>query len=158
MWHIKAWKHPRILNGEYFKPLGRKISRIHCIPKRSKKVQKKKQWPFTIGWSFYMVLCDWLKGALWPRLVWILNELNYSYCSFVAWNTPYFPWSIDDDEQLVLNLLLGHPVPWRDPLWACRLFFFFFFSPPSSAAEYGILGDKHNEGNLALTYFRKTFL
>ncbi len=34
------------------------------------------------------------------------------------------------------NVSMGHPVPRRDPLWACRLFS--PFSP--SATEYGILG------------------
>ncbi len=61
--------------------------------------------------SFYMAQYDWLKDSHMSKVVWLPNETDYSYCEFVVPDTP---------------ILLGHPVPRQDPIWACRLFFFFF--------------------------------
>ncbi len=32
---------------------------------------------------------DWLKGSHMTKVVWLPNETGYSYCDFVAPNTPY---------------------------------------------------------------------
>ena len=39
--------------------------------------------------SFYLSQCDWLKGSHMAKVVWLPNETDYSYCEFVAPNTPY---------------------------------------------------------------------
>ncbi len=39
--------------------------------------------------SFYMSQYDWLKDSHMTKLVWLPNETDYSYCKFVAPNTPY---------------------------------------------------------------------
>ena len=33
---------------------------------------------------------DWLKGSHMTKLVWLPNETDYSYCEFVAPNTPHW--------------------------------------------------------------------
>ncbi len=38
--------------------------------------------------SFYLSQYDWLKGSHMTKVVWLLNETDYSYCEFVAPNTP----------------------------------------------------------------------
>ncbi len=40
--------------------------------------------------SFYLSQYDWLKGSHMTKVVWLPNETDYSYCDFVAPNTPYF--------------------------------------------------------------------
>ncbi len=39
--------------------------------------------------SFYLSQYDWLKGCHMTKAVWLPNETDYSYCEFVAPNTPY---------------------------------------------------------------------
>ena len=39
--------------------------------------------------SFYLSQHDWLKGSHMTKAVWLPNETDYSYCKFVAPNTPY---------------------------------------------------------------------
>ncbi len=61
-------------------------------------------------------------------------SLVCSSCSPINPQAPSFPLSSVPADIVVLagqrSLLLGHPVLWWDPLWACRLFFLccFFFS------------------------------
>ncbi len=40
-------------------------------------------------WNFYMSQYDWLKSSHMTKVVWLPNETDYSYCEFVAPNTPY---------------------------------------------------------------------
>ncbi len=40
--------------------------------------------------SLYLSQYDWLKGSHMTKVVWLLNETDYSYCYFVAPNTPYY--------------------------------------------------------------------
>ncbi len=35
---------------------------------------------------------DWLKGSHRTKVVWLPKETDYSYCEFVAPNTPYYDW------------------------------------------------------------------
>ncbi len=39
--------------------------------------------------NFYMSQYGWLKGSHMTKVVWLPNETDYSYCKFVAPNTPY---------------------------------------------------------------------
>ena len=36
-----------------------------------------------------MAQYDWLKGSHMTKVVWLSKETDYSYCEFVAPNTPY---------------------------------------------------------------------
>ncbi len=40
--------------------------------------------------SLYLSQYDWLKGSHMSKVVWLPNETVYSYCEFVAPNTPYY--------------------------------------------------------------------
>ena len=40
--------------------------------------------------SFYMSQYDWLNGSHMTKVIWLPNETDYSYCEFVAPNTPYY--------------------------------------------------------------------
>ncbi len=71
-------------NREYFKPLGVKI----YIPER--RVKARKRGPLTIGGALiYLSQYDWLKASHISKVVWLPNETDYSYCEFMAPNTPY---------------------------------------------------------------------
>ncbi len=39
--------------------------------------------------SFYLSQYDWLKGSHMTEVVWLPNEIDYSYCEFLVPNTPY---------------------------------------------------------------------
>ncbi len=39
--------------------------------------------------SFYLSQYDWLRGSHMTKVVWLASETDYSYCEFVAPNTPY---------------------------------------------------------------------
>ncbi len=39
--------------------------------------------------SFYLSQYDWLKAGHMTKVMWHPNETDYSYCEFVAPNTPY---------------------------------------------------------------------
>ncbi len=39
--------------------------------------------------SSYLSQYDWLNGSHMTNVVWLPNETDYSYCEFVAPNTPY---------------------------------------------------------------------
>ncbi len=39
--------------------------------------------------SFYLSQYDWLKGSHMTKVIWLPNGTDYSYCEFVAPNTPY---------------------------------------------------------------------
>ncbi len=39
--------------------------------------------------SFCLSQYDWLKGSHMTKVLWLPNETDYSYCEFVAPNTPY---------------------------------------------------------------------
>ncbi len=53
--------------------------------------------------SFYLSQYDWLKGSHMTKVVWLTNETDYSYCEFVAPNTPY---SVEED-TIVIAFLPG---------------------------------------------------
>ncbi len=80
-------------NREYFKPLHWR-GKFPKIPER--RVKARKLGHLTIGGAF---ICryDWLKGSHMTKVVWLPNETDYSYCEFVAPNTPYSNLSFADN-------------------------------------------------------------
>ncbi len=70
--------------GSILNPLAGKFSKD-----TGKKGKGAKQGHLTIGRPFICRNNDWLKGSYMTRVAWLPNETDYSYCEFVAPNTPY---------------------------------------------------------------------
>ncbi len=71
--------------GSILNPVARKVSE-HTLKKgKGAKTGASHDWR-----SFYLSLYDWLNGNHMTKVVWLPNETDYSYCEFVAPNTPYY--------------------------------------------------------------------
>ncbi len=98
------WRIGSILN-----PLAGKFSEDTRKKDNGAKTGASHDW-----WSFYLSQYDWIKGSHMTKVVWFPNETDYSYCEFVAPNTPYCKW---------MKLTSG----WTTPivvlvyLWKCLL-------------------------------------
>ncbi len=72
-------------NREYFEPLAGKFSKdTRKNHGKGAKTGTSHNWR-----GFYLSQYDWLKGSHMTKVVWLPNEIDYSYCEFVAQNTPY---------------------------------------------------------------------
>ncbi len=96
-----------MVNREYFKPLGGKISEDTRKKDKGTKTGASHDWR-----SVYLSQYDWLKGSLMTKVGWLPNETDYSYCEFVAPNTPYS--RRFSSENIVLSILYVKGLqPWR---------------------------------------------
>ncbi len=77
---------PRILQGnrEYLNPRAGKFSEDTRKKGKGAKTGASHDWQ-----NFYLSQYDWLNDSHKTKLVWRPNEADYSYCEFVAPNTPY---------------------------------------------------------------------
>ncbi len=76
-------EHCRI--GSILNPLAGKFSEDTRKNSKGAKTGASHNWR-----SFYLSQYDWLKGSHMTKVVWLPHETDYSYCEFVAPNTPYF--------------------------------------------------------------------
>ncbi len=76
------WTRKQI--GSILNPLAGKFSENTQKKGKGAKTRAPHDWP-----SFYMSQYDWLKGSHMTKVVWLPKETDYSYCKFVAPNTPY---------------------------------------------------------------------
>ncbi len=70
--------------GSILNPLAGKLSEDTRKKAPGAKTGASQDWR-----SFYLSQYDWLKGSHMTKVVWLSNETEYSYCEFVAPNTPY---------------------------------------------------------------------
>ncbi len=70
--------------GSILNPLAGKVSENTRKKGKGAKTGASHDWR-----SSYLSQYDWLKGIHMTRVVWLPNETDYSYCEFVAPNTPY---------------------------------------------------------------------
>ncbi len=71
--------------GSILNPLAEKISEDTRKKCKGAKTGAPHDWR-----SFYLSQHDWLKGSHITKVVWLPNETDYSYCEFMAPNTPYY--------------------------------------------------------------------
>ena len=77
---------PLIINREYLNPLEGKMPKIPEKRVKARKTGAPEDW--RSFYHVYMLQNDWLKGSHMTKVVWLSNETDYSYCEFVAPNTP----------------------------------------------------------------------
>ncbi len=66
---------------------------------------------------FYLSQYDWLKGSHMTKVVWLPNETDYSYCEFVAPNTPYWDAKLQMAQTSSDNMKLGRHKGSGIPFW-----------------------------------------
>ena len=71
-------------NMEYLNALEEKFSKDTRKKRKDAKTETHHDWR-----RFYIAQYDWLKGSHMTKVIWLPNETDYSYCEFVAPNTPY---------------------------------------------------------------------
>ena len=81
--HTCIVSHPNVI-GSILNPLVGKFSENTRRKGKGAKTGASHDWR-----SFYLSQYDWLKCSYMTKVVWLLNETDYSYCEFVAPNTPY---------------------------------------------------------------------
>ncbi len=73
-----------VIIGSILNPLAGKFSENTRKKGKGVKTGAHRDWR-----RFYLSQYDWLKGSYMTKVVWLSNETDYSYCVFVAPNTPY---------------------------------------------------------------------
>ncbi len=74
---------PKVI-GSILHPLAEKFSEDTRKKGKGAKTGASHDWP-----NFYLSQYDWLKDSHMTNVVWLPNKTDYSYCEFVAPNTPY---------------------------------------------------------------------
>ena len=85
---LETCRNSRVLErgiGTILSPLAGKFSEDTRTKGKGAKTGASHDWR-----SFYLSQYDWLKGSHMTKVVWLPNETDYSYCEFVAPNTPYY--------------------------------------------------------------------
>ncbi len=93
-----AWFEQKLPIGSILNPLAGKFSEDTRKKGKGAKAGASHDWR-----SFYLSQYDWLKGSHMTRIVWLPNETDYSYCEFVAPNTPNCPCILRPHSQSEAN-------------------------------------------------------